>query len=105
MIGATARGRTKMPLTPEQLKAFDDEGYLFLPECFGLEEVAVLRDEAEAIFTSGRAEVWREKSGAPRTAFAAHLYNEGFRLLGAHPRLVVPVEQLFGEPLYMHQYK
>ena len=23
-----------MRLSPEQLKAFDDEGYLFLPECF-----------------------------------------------------------------------
>ena len=28
--------------------------------------------------------------GAPRTAFAAHTYNEAFRLLGAHPRLIEP---------------
>jgi ectoine hydroxylase len=94
-----------MRLSPEQLKAFDEEGYLFLPECFSPEEVAALRQEAEAIYRSKRQEVWREKSGAPRTAFAAHTYNEGFRLLGAHPRLIEPVEQLFGEPLYMHQYK
>ena len=94
-----------MRLTPEQLKAFDDEGYLFLPDCFGADEVAALRREAEAIYRSDRPELWREKSGAPRTAFAAHTYNEGFRLLGAHPRLIEPVEQLFGEKLYMHQYK
>ncbi len=94
-----------MRLTPEQLKAFDDEGYLFLPDCFGADEVAALRREAEAIYRSDRPELWREKSGAPRTAFAAHTYNEGFRLLGAHPRLIEPVEQLFGEQLYMHQYK
>ena len=94
-----------MRLSPKQLKAFDDDGYLFLPECFSDAEVALLRDEAEAIYASDRAEVWREKSGAPRTAFAAHLYNEGFRLLGSHPRLIEPVEQLFGEKLYMHQYK
>jgi hypothetical protein len=32
-------------------------------------------------------------------------YNEAFRLLGAHPRLIGLVEQVFGEKLYMHQYK
>jgi ectoine hydroxylase len=94
-----------MLLTQAQLQAFDEEGYLFLPDCFSEGEVAVLRREAEAIYRSDRPELWREKSGAPRTAFAAHTYNEGFRLLGAHPRLIEPVEQLFGEKLYMHQYK
>ena len=94
-----------MKLTPEQLKDFDELGYLFLPGCFSEEEVAVLRQEAEAIYKSDRPEVWRETSGAPRTAFAAHTYNEVFRLLGAHPRLIEPVEQLFGEKLYMHQFK
>ena len=42
---------------------------------------------------------------SPRTAFAAHTYNEGFGILGRHPRLIEPVEQLFGEKLYMHQFK
>ena len=37
--------------------------------------------------------------------FAAHTYNEAFRLLGSHPRLIRPVEQVFCEKLYMHQYK
>src|SRR5881275_698252 len=89
-----------MPLTAQQLRQFAEEGYLFLPGCFSEEEVAVLRDEAERIYASNRQEVWREKTGAPRTAFAAHTYNEAHRLLGAHPRLIRPVEQL-----YMHQYK
>ena len=42
---------------------------------------------------------------APRTAFAAHQYSEAFRILGAHPRLIRPVEQVFGDKLYMHQFK
>ena len=94
-----------MRLTDEQVRQFDEEGYLFLPDCFSPEEVAALRQEAMGIYDTDRPEVWREKSGAPRTAFAAHTYNEAFRLLGAHPRLIRPVEQLFGEQLYMHQYK
>jgi ectoine hydroxylase len=94
-----------MTLSRQQLQQFEREGYLFLPDLFSAEEVAVLRDEAVAIFRTDRKEIWREKSGSPRTAFAAHTYNEGFRLLGAHPRMIRPVEQVFGEQLYMHQFK
>ncbi len=94
-----------MKLTADQLQEFDEQGYVFLPGCFSEEEVAVLRREAETIYATERQEVWREKTGAPRTAFAAHTYNEAFRILGAHPRLIEPVEQLFGERLYMHQFK
>ena len=64
-----------------------------------------MRAEAEAIHKSDRQEVWREKSGAPRTAFAAHTFNEVFRLLACHPRLVEPLQQYFGEDVYMHQFK
>ncbi|MBO0739346.1 MAG: phytanoyl-CoA dioxygenase family protein, partial [Alphaproteobacteria bacterium] len=94
-----------MQLTAPQLRQFAEEGYLFVPECFSEQEVASLRDEAEHIYAGNRQEVWREKTGAPRTAFAAHTYNVAFRLLGTHPRLIRPVEQVFGEKLYMHQFK
>src|SRR5690349_6626995 len=40
---------------------------LFLPDCFSEEEVAILRDEAEQIYATNRQEVWREKTGAPRS--------------------------------------
>jgi ectoine hydroxylase len=96
---------SQQPLSPQQVAQFHTEGYLFFPDVFSPEEVAVLRHQGEDIYRSNRPEVWREKSGAPRTAFAAHTYNEAFRLLGAHPRLIRPVEQVFGEPLYMHQFK
>jgi ectoine hydroxylase len=94
-----------MRLTAEQLRLFDEQGYVFFPDCFSEEEVALLRIEAENILKMDRQEVWREKSGAPRTAFAAHTYNEAFRLLASHPRLVEPLRQLFGEGVYVHQYK
>src|ERR1700710_524531 len=94
-----------MKLTLKQTEDFDRNGWLFLPELFTPEEVALLAREAVAIYDANRPEVWREKSGAPRTAFAAHLYNEAFGILGAHPRMIDPVEQLFGEQVYMHQFK
>ena len=45
-----------------------------------------MRDESAAVFNNERPEIWREKSGAPRTAFAAHHWNEAFGILGRHPR-------------------
>ena len=48
----------------------------------------------------------REKGkDAVRTNFAAHLYSEPFARLARHPRMVEPVQDLFGEELYMHQFK
>ena len=94
-----------MQLTPDELGTFEQEGYLFFPNCFSEEEVELLRHEADAILKSDRKEVWREKTGAPRTAFAAHTYNEAFRLMAHHPRLVEPLMLLFGEGVYVHQFK
>lgn len=94
-----------MRLTDAELKKFDKSGYLFFPSRFTPEEAAVLKREATAVYASERKEVWREDSGVARTAFAAHRYNEAFRRLGAHPRLIRPVEQLLGGPVYMHQFK
>src|SRR4029453_10066733 len=98
-------GGNIMKLTQAQIDYFNREGWLFLPELFSKEEVELLAREAVSIYDANRPEVWREKSGAPRTAFAAHLYNEAFGLLGKHPRMIDPIEQLFGEKLYMHQFK
>ena len=92
-------------LTEQQTKQFHEEGYLFLPETFSPEEVAILKSEAEDIYRQQRPEVWREKSGAPRTAFAAHKFNKVFEVMSRHPRLVEPLMQLFGEPVYVHQFK
>ena len=94
-----------MKLSADQLKAFDEQGYVFLPNCFSEEEIALLRIEGEQILKADRQEVWREKTGAPRTAFAAHTFSEVFRLLVRHPRLVEPLRQYFGEDVYVHQFK
>ena len=94
-----------MKLTDSELQQFDEKGYLFFPGKFSPEEAALLKQEAERVYAMEREEVWRESSGVARTAFAAHLYNEGFRRLGSHPRLIDPVMQVLGGPVYMHQYK
>jgi len=95
-----------MHLTPAQLAEFDREGFIALPDLFAPDEVALLRREADRIYAEPRQEVVREKDGStPRTAFAAHTYNEAYRRLGRHPWLIRPIEQILGGKLYMHQFK
>ena len=94
-----------MKLEQQQIEHFHSEGYLFIPDCFSATETSRLLEESYKVYAMDREEVVRENSGVARTAFAAHTYNEGFRLLGAHPRLIKPVMQLLDEDVYMHQYK
>ena len=95
-----------MRLGDTQLADFDRDGYVFLPGLFSAAECALLRQEAHRIYGEKREEVVREKDGAtPRTAFAAHTYNEAYRRLGRHPRLIRPIERILGGKLYMHQFK
>jgi ectoine hydroxylase len=95
-----------MRLTPQQIERFEGEGYLFFPNHFSPVEIQVLLDEVPALYAQQRPENVREKgSEAVRTNFAAHLYSAPFARLARHPRMVEPVVQIFGEPVYMHQFK
>jgi ectoine hydroxylase len=95
-----------MKLTQEQLEQFDCDGYLFFPSLFTMEEIQVLLDEVPHLYAQYRPENVREKdSDAVRTNFAAHMYSYPFAKLARHPRMVEPVMQIFGEPVYMHQFK
>jgi len=95
-----------MKLTPAQLAAFESDGYLFFPSLFSSPEIEVLLDEVPRLYAQQRPENVREKgSDAVRTNFAAHLYSEPFARLARHPRMVEPVMDLFGEEVYMHQFK
>jgi ectoine hydroxylase len=95
-----------MKLSQAQIETFERDGYLFFPSLFRPEEIKVLLDEVPALYAQRRPENVREKIGdVVRTNFAAHLYNAPFARLARHPRMVEPVSQLFGEALYMHQFK
>jgi len=94
-----------MKLTAEQLQQFDELGYVMLQDVFDPTEVGVLQEELPRIYAMDRPEVWRESTGVVRTAFAAHRYSEPFNCIGAHPRLIGPVQQLLDGDVYIHQYK
>lgn len=95
-----------MKLTPEQRAQFERDGYLFFPGHFSPEETKALTDAVPDLYSKRAAFNVREKgSDAVRTNFAAHLISEPFARLARHPRMVAPVMDLFGEEVYMHQFK
>jgi ectoine hydroxylase len=95
-----------MKLTSAQIAEFDRDGYLFFPSLFSAAEMRVLTDAVPALYAERRPENVREKDGETvRTNFAAHMYSAPFARLARHPRMVGPVAQLLGEPVYMHQFK
>jgi ectoine hydroxylase len=95
-----------MRLQATEFERFDRDGYLFFSSLFRPEEIRVLTEEVSRLFAQHRPENVREKgSDAVRTNFAAHLYSKPFARLARHPRMVEPIVQLFGEAVYMHQFK
>src|SRR5258705_11625159 len=95
-----------MKLSSEQLERFDRDGYLFFPSLFGKDEIQVLLDEVPSLYAQRRPENVREKTGdVVRTNFAAHMYSYPFAKLARHPRMVEPIRQIYGEDVYMHQFK
>ena len=95
-----------MRLTQEQLAQFDRDGYLFFPGHFNAEETKAMTDAVPELYARREDYNVREKGkDAVRTNFAAHMYSEPFAKLARHPRMIEPVQDLFGEKLYMHQFK
>jgi ectoine hydroxylase len=95
-----------MRLSKAQLEQFDREGYLFFPGHFSTEETRILTDAVPELYARREDYNVREKGkDAVRTNFAAHMYSEPFARLARHPRMIEPVQDLFGEKLYMHQFK
>ena len=93
-------------LSQAQLKEFDEKGFLFFPSLFDASEIDSLTSQLEDLFAQDMVCNVREKgSKSVRTNFAAHNYNQAFARLSRHPRMIKPVEELFDESVYMHQFK
>ena len=95
-----------MKLNGEQLKRFNNDGFLIIPELFSSREVALLRDQLPTIFAERCPENFREqKSDAVRTSMALHLRNPVFARLVRHPRLVGTALRILGSDVYVQQVK
>ncbi|MFQ5937852.1 MAG: phytanoyl-CoA dioxygenase family protein [Acidiferrobacterales bacterium] len=95
-----------MKLNDTQLRRFEEDGFLILPELFSMEEVEIIRAQLPALFAERCPQNFREKdSDVVRTAMGLHLRDEVFTKLVRHPRLLEPALQILGEDVYIQQVK
>ncbi len=96
---------TSFELTEQQVKAYQKDGFLFFPGLLSSFEINRLKEAIEEVLMSDRKEVDREEAtNQLRCAFACHTYNETFRRLSRHPKIIEPVRQLLAGEVYMHQF-
>ncbi|WP_414623149.1 phytanoyl-CoA dioxygenase family protein [Calothrix sp. CCY 0018] len=94
-----------MQLTSQQLKTYEDEGYLLLPNCFNPAEVEVMRTQANALCLQDLpGKVIKKDGKTVRIIHGAHLENKIFHRLVRHPKLIEPVMQIVGDSsVYIHR--
>ena len=94
-----------MRLTKEQLKSYDENGYLLVSDCFSPDEVESIANELPRVFEENTPRKVLERNGAVRSVFAPHCSNETFDRLSRHPRMLEPARQLLDDDVYIHQFK
>jgi ectoine hydroxylase len=93
-------------LLPAQLKAYQETGFLLLPERFSRREVASMKAELPALFAEESPRRVVEKDGnRVRSVYGSHATNEVFNRLSRDPRIVRPAQQLLGSDVYIYQFK
>ncbi|MCM3570846.1 ectoine hydroxylase [Neobacillus mesonae] len=96
------------PLTSQQMKFFEENGYLFLEQFFSEDEVFVMSSELTKVLEEGKTVtdkrvIHEPDSDEVRSVFAVHEHEEFFQSLSNDHRLVDIHKQLLGSDVYIHQ--
>jgi ectoine hydroxylase len=95
-----------MKLSAEQIAAFDEKGYVVLPELFSSREVEKMRGALSDVLKLDRPELVRERHNeSVRLVYGADRFNTTFDRLVHHPRWIGPACQLLKSDVYLHQLR
>ncbi len=93
-----------MQLNEAQLEEYRRRGFIFMPGLLSPGEMAVLNRELKETLKTPRRELVLEKDGkTPRSIFNMHAFNDAYRRLIGHPKIVGPARQLVGGTAYVFQ--
>lgn len=115
----TALAGKQYHLTPEQVRFYQENGYLLLKSVFSREEAQLLREEAHALIArlagvyseNGINAAWgsaREITDLPTKLLHCHnvqYHSAAFARLMLDPRLVDRIADLIGENIQLHHTK
>ena len=90
-------------LTDEQVSEYKEQGWIVLPSVFSRKEINVLEKTSYDVLKRPGPEVAREADGTPHVCWGMHLFDERFKILTQHPKLLRPVEQLLESKVFVHQ--
>ncbi len=95
-----------MRLSEEQLRTYEQDGFLFLSNYYTPAEVGVMKAELLKVFNEDTPKrVLEKERGFVRSVYGSHMTNEVFNELSRHPRIVEPARQLLGSDVYVYQFK
>lgn len=95
-----------MELTTEQVKSYNEKGYVFLESAIPDNIVSRLNEEFSIVSAEDSPRrVLENDKRTVRSIYAPHLTNKTFDQLKSYARLLEPVMQLLGSGVYLHQYK
>ncbi|MGG1551341.1 ectoine hydroxylase [Paenibacillus ferrarius] len=95
-------------MNEEQLRFYEQNGYLFLDSFFDQEQVQTWKNELTRLFKQSepleRPEIIKEPgSNEIRSIFAVHRDDKVFKRISEHPSIVSMVQQILGSEAYVHQ--
>lgn len=95
-----------MRLSDEQLRSYQEDGLLLLPELFSAEEVAAIKNAMKPLMEEeSPSRVLEKGSSAVRALHGCHLAHDFFHRLTRHPALLEPARQVLESDVYVHQFK
>jgi ectoine hydroxylase len=92
-----------MPMSDDQIRQFQETGFLFFESLFSQKEIDTLTAQIPTILTRQAEARAREKSGMP--GFPVHETVEPYRNFIRHPRLLTVAEQLLGSKVHLWHTK
>jgi len=98
---ASSRGGLK--LNEAQVEEFERKGYVVVPSLLSEAEVSVLEDGMREVQQRPGPEVAREKDGKPHVVYGIHLWDDRFKALARHPKVLGPAQQLLNNDVFVHQ--
>jgi hypothetical protein len=95
-----------MRLTKDQVKKYEEDGYILRPECLSYRDIEMMKAQLPAIFAEDSPRRVVEKDGGMvRSVYGSHQTNDVFQRLTRHPRLVGPAMQILKSEVYVYQFK
>jgi len=101
---------TAMKLTPEQLEAYDRDGFLVFPSLLDGAEVAAIRRDIEGVSGVQDDRILREKVGGPRMIYglddpSGPTGTRSIETLVRTPRLLQPAMDVLDDQVYIYHTK